>query len=184
MKSLCICLIEEIGCLLMIIYISVMYSDRLKGVSPATVFLISAIAIAGANLAQYFLGLGAKHKSEKLEEQDKMIFQLVSFAAAFFVFLMSSAALKYFCNMLASYRTLLLISLMSAAVHITLNLLPDVLFVADKNSEMYEEKVILPDTLKEIGKCAFEHCEKLEKPEISASMTEIGKDVWKESKLQ
>ena len=86
--------------------------------------------------------------------------------------------------MSASYRTLLLISLMSGAVHITLNLLPDVLFVADKNSEMYEEKVILPDTLKEIGKCAFEHCEKLEKPEISASMTEIGKDVWKESKLQ
>lgn len=39
-------------------------------------------------------------------------------------------------------------------------------------------KVILPDTLKEIGDCAFEHCKKLEKPEIPASVTKIGKDLF------
>ena len=39
-------------------------------------------------------------------------------------------------------------------------------------------KVILPDTLREIGDCAFKHCKKLEKPEIPASVTKIGKDLF------
>lgn len=39
-------------------------------------------------------------------------------------------------------------------------------------------KVILPDTLKEIGDYAFEYCEQLEKPVIPPSVTKIGKDVF------
>ena len=39
-------------------------------------------------------------------------------------------------------------------------------------------KVILPDTLKEIGDYAFEYCEKLEKPEIPPSVTKIGKGIF------
>lgn len=39
-------------------------------------------------------------------------------------------------------------------------------------------KVILPDTLKEIGDYAFEYCEKLEKPEIPSSVAKIGKGIF------
>lgn len=40
------------------------------------------------------------------------------------------------------------------------------------------KKVILPDTLKEIGDYAFEQCEKLEKPVIPPSVTKVGRDLF------
>ena len=39
-------------------------------------------------------------------------------------------------------------------------------------------KVILPDTIKEIGDYAFAYCEKLEKPIIPASVTKIGENIF------
>ncbi len=40
------------------------------------------------------------------------------------------------------------------------------------------KKVILPDTLKEIGDYAFEKCDKLEEPVIPPSVTKVGKDLF------
>lgn len=53
-----------------------------------------------------------------------------------------------------------------------------------ENCHLYLRKVILPDTLKEIGDCAFMSCDKLEKPVIPASVTKIGKDIFKYTKFE
>ena len=46
------------------------------------------------------------------------------------------------------------------------------------NCREYLRKVILPDTIKEIGDYAFAYCEKLEKPIIPVSVTKIGENIF------
>ena len=71
-----------------------------------------------------------------------MTFPAVTFVVLFIVFLISSTELEHFGNMPASFITLLFIGLISIAVHVMLNLVPDILCVKETDSEMYEEEGI------------------------------------------
>ena len=121
MKRIGAFLIEEIVYITALAYSYTRYSDRFAGISAAAVFIIPAAAITAVNLVHSLLDQKMKPRlTENNEGHGKWIYRFIVFACILLVFYASFSALEYYGNMPASFRTLVMISLMASVAHLML----------------------------------------------------------------
>ena len=119
MRKLIIFLVEEIGYTLGIVYLYHRSPEHFTGVSITAAFLIPIAAIAAVNLLQTVLEAKVKGKLfDKYGNWGRWIYLVTAFVTTVLLFLGFYAALEHIGNMPGSFRTLMLLSLLSAAAHL------------------------------------------------------------------
>ncbi len=119
-------LMEELLYISFLAYLLTRYSECFGETSTVAMFNIPAVGIAAVNLAHILLDIKLKPRLvENNKASGKWLYRFTLFILIIIVSYASFSALEYFGNIPASFRTLLIVSLMLTTSHLMLNLFAD-----------------------------------------------------------
>lgn len=121
MKRAIIILIEGLGYSIGMAYMTIKYANRFVGVSILAVFLIPLMFIAIINLLQILFDTKVEESlMKRFNRAGRWIYPAIIFGTDFLIFFVFYKMLEHVGNMPASFRTLALLSVLSATVHLVL----------------------------------------------------------------
>ena len=139
MKRAFIFFIEEIGYGMLMTYAFLHFPEHFEGIRVTAVFLILMLSIAAVNLFQFFLESKVKSAiATKYGMIGELIYHAIALAITTLVFFGFYIALEHIGNMPASIRTLMIISFLSATVHLVFGEFPKIMTVSEE-SESWED---------------------------------------------